>query len=423
MQKESFGKRRSVFHAVLMQIAIRVKYLFLSWFLLKPFLFKNISKYAPRNNAYKDPPITYFQSLMYKVVIVLVCFTRESGLAAKIAYATGLMRLLHKVQEHLEKKILENCRKNIPKNQRIPLPEYDWKKGNAEDFFENWVKNPHPVVLRGFLDNFIDTKEWTFDSLLKKYGEETVFLTKPEVDGYLGKLKEVNSPGVYLHNSESLFRKYPELAEKLNFGFIEKYMKKKAGFAQIFVGRKKTGAPMHCANLWNFFYMLDGKKKWYFVDPNYTFFAYPYFIFGIASGFTYCRYPNDYDKNVYPLFEYCPTYEVTLQKGDLLLNPPWWWHAVENVTEKSVGVASRWFGDGVFGKDLMMNEENYEINRIFSLTSQKGPASYSYVHANLINLNPLYKKEGVTFGEKRSRYIAFQRVASKEPILGFRHKL
>ena len=42
-------------------------------------------------------------------------------------------------------------------------------------------------------------------------GEEDVFLTTKEIDGYPGKLKEVNDNSVYLHNSEKLFNKYPEI--------------------------------------------------------------------------------------------------------------------------------------------------------------------------------------------------------------------
>ena len=33
----------------------------------------------------------------------------------------------------------------------IPIPEYDWRNGNPDEFHQTFVKTPHPVVLRGFL--------------------------------------------------------------------------------------------------------------------------------------------------------------------------------------------------------------------------------------------------------------------------------
>ena len=51
----------------------------------------------------------------------------------------------------------------------------------------------------------------TFDKMISRFGEETVFLTKKDCDGVEGKLKEVCNPDTYLHNSEKLFLKYPEL--------------------------------------------------------------------------------------------------------------------------------------------------------------------------------------------------------------------
>jgi len=243
---------------------------------------------------------------------------------------------------------------------------------------------------------------------LKKYGNAEVFLTKPGVDDSHGKLKEVNNPEVYLHNSESLFRQHPKLLEKLNFGYLEDHIEKKVAFTQLFMGRKKTRAPMHNACFWNFFYMLDGKKKWSFVDPNYSVFAYPYYLMGRASGFTHCPDPNDYDKKTYPLFEYCPVYEVTLEPGDLLALPPWWWHAVENLTERSVGVATRWFGDGEKPGDFMMMEEDYDLNRLFSFLFQIGPQSYSVLHKSLRSKNKVHEKDRLTLWEKNSRYTPYQ---------------
>lgn len=54
-------------------------------------------------------------------------------------------------------------------------------------------------------------KELCWDKVITKFGTEDVYLTKKELDGFSGKLKEVDDPKVYLHNSEKLFNKYPQL--------------------------------------------------------------------------------------------------------------------------------------------------------------------------------------------------------------------
>jgi len=93
----------------------------------------------------------------------------------------------------------------------VPIPEYDWQNGDPDTFYKTFVQKPHPVLLRGFMKDTALLKELSWDKVLSKYGDEDVYLTKKELDGYLGKLSEVDNPKIYLHNSEKLFSKYPEI--------------------------------------------------------------------------------------------------------------------------------------------------------------------------------------------------------------------
>ena len=88
------------------------------------------------------------------------------------------------------------------KPKAIPIPEFDWKNGNPENLYKNFIKRPHPVILRGFLKGSELLKEYTFDQMMEKYGEEDVILSKREIDGFEGKMKDVMNPKIYLHNSE-----------------------------------------------------------------------------------------------------------------------------------------------------------------------------------------------------------------------------
>jgi len=42
----------------------------------------------------------------------------------------------------------------------------------------------------------------------------------------------------------------------------------------------------------------------------------------------------------YPLYNYVPKYSAHLKPGDVLYNPPWWWHEVRNLNE-SISVPIR----------------------------------------------------------------------------------
>ncbi len=93
------------------------------------------------------------------------------------------------------------------KTKNIPVPEYDWKKGSPQEFYETYVKNPHPVILRNFMEG-TELLECTYDKMLEKYGEETVALSGLK-NASFGKLKDVQNPGVYLQNSEAIFNRHP----------------------------------------------------------------------------------------------------------------------------------------------------------------------------------------------------------------------
>eukprot|EP01034_Spumella_vulgaris_P024958 gene24958-31359_t len=51
----------------------------------------------------------------------------------------------------------------------------------------------------------------------------------------------------------------------------------------------------------------------------------------------------DMMKEHFPLYALAPKMTVVLEPGDVLMNPPWNWHMVENLDSSSIGVATRWF--------------------------------------------------------------------------------
>jgi hypothetical protein len=185
---------------------------------------------------------------------------------------------------------------------------------------------------------------------------------------------------------------------------LEPYLHMKVGYEQIFCGREGTGSPLHHASVYNMFYMVDGSKTWWFVDPYDTFLGYPLALLGRAAGFMMCLWPDEYNKEAFPLFKYCPVYKTTINPGDVLFNPPWWWHSIKNVTPTTIGVASRWHTDGICGQNLTTTEEDYDIYKIGSFFFMAGMTSWSFLHGILQTPSPRYD-EHLTLRETKNRYV------------------
>jgi quercetin dioxygenase-like cupin family protein len=267
-----------------------------------------------------------------------------------------------------------------------------------------FVKVPHPVILRNFMKDSDLTKTMTWKNILEKYGDEDVFLTRKELDGYPGKLRDVEDPAVYLHNSEKLFNKYPEIRNLFEYDKLEDYLTMKVGYEQLFIGKEGTGTPFHNAAVYNMFYMIDGKKKWWFVDPYDTFLAYPICVLGRAASIIGCLWPHEYNVEAFPLFKYCPVYYAEVGPGDVLFNPPWWWHSIKNSATKTVGVASRWHTDGIVGHKGVMSEEDYDIYRFGSFAFLNGLASWRFLHGILQEPSPKFD-EHATLRETNNRFV------------------
>jgi len=115
--------------------------------------------------------------------------------------------------------------------------------------------------------------------------------------------------------------------------------------AQFVIGRgqakdneeklRTTGTGWHCAIGSNYFVQVVGRKRWYFLDPKYT----PYMSpvrGGIVHVVTSDKYISEYHDNL-------PLRYIDLEPGDLLFNPAWEWHTIENYEGVSVGVPIREF--------------------------------------------------------------------------------
>lgn len=169
---------------------------------------------------------------------------------------------------------------------------------------------------------------------------------------FSGKLQDIYTHKAYLSNSTSFMKKHPEILDQSDLNSLSQMTGLNHTISQIFLSLVSgNGTPMHSAFSHNFFFMIEGRKKWTFWHPDYLCMVYPYFpengiYFGSYSGIRDLT-----DENIskqYRLLQYAPSYEIILEEGDVLFNPGPWWHAIKNVTNTSLAIATRWVYNDIF---------------------------------------------------------------------------
>lgn len=351
-------RRRRILRAVVVLVVLFVRQVLVSRLFVRPLLLGINGKPCLRERGYVLPTARRSDLVRLKWL-----YLRKAWVAPDDTPANQrLDASFHAVIDRIEAQVAGSYPQQT---DEMPLPEYDWKNGNPEEFYQRYIKTPMPVVLRGYALQTEAAKRWNFEYIVEKCGDVEVTLTGTESD-WPGPLKSVRDPAVYCANADAPFKAFPELVEELSIPQLKPYIKRNYTFSQFFVGQKATGSGYHCAGIWNFFYMIEGQKKWYFVDPELTWMMYPSIHIGVLAFSSLVYFPGSSNGDLYKLYKYCPRYSVTLNPGDVLLNPPWFWHAVENITPTSVAVATRW--------DAVRNDLTfYEINRVLSLLAVFNP--------------------------------------------------
>jgi len=121
-------------------------------------------------------------------------------------------------------------------------------------------------------------------------------------------------------------------------GFGTPYHKKYVG-AQLIFGRganssdETTGTGWHCAGGNNYFIQVAGMKRWYFMDPEYSYYMSP-LRGGLVNMMTGNRKMSEIHDNI-------PLRYADIRAGDLLYNPDWEWHTIKNYEGLSIGCPIR----------------------------------------------------------------------------------
>ncbi|RKH68633.1 cupin-like domain-containing protein [Corallococcus llansteffanensis] len=244
----------------------------------------------------------------------------------------------------------------VLENDHFEPEIYQPGEKKLEDIKDLWATELRPIVLRGYVSQHDCVRTWTPEHFRDKYGDFRIFYTSTEkiinddqmrLGDFVDRVLAGDKSRAYVENLSDIFNAFPELHDQLGLDRIGASLTGYASYHQIsqfFLGGLGTGAAYHCANELNCFLNIYGRKKWTFLHPLYSIAMNPtlmnkgYFIGSPVKALA----PKGFIEANFPLYNRVPKLTITLEPGDLLINPPWWWHTVKNVTPSTIAVATRW---------------------------------------------------------------------------------
>ena len=224
---------------------------------------------------------------------------------------------------------------------------------SAEDFVRDYLRPNIPVVLEGAAADWGCAK-WTPQVLADRYPDDEVLLINASPDDLRapsfapGKttlaavVAGMDEGSLAYARFNPLLQHHPELIDDLDAGWLlQRANRVRTGVSyQLFMGGGGTATATHNAVSNNLFVQIYGEKRWLLFPPTYTaafappLLRAPYFFSHVE--------PDSPDHERFPLYRHVDGYEVRLSPGDVLFNPSFYWHWVENLAP-TVGVGFRWF--------------------------------------------------------------------------------
>jgi hypothetical protein len=297
----------------------------------------------------------------------------------------------------------------------VPLPTYAPEEITPERF-QAMLNDPTvpPIVIKGLVSDASAVREWTHEYLMNTYGKVQVMALEFAADGsyqavdasrsqnlslaaiiraQLGKTKKDN---YYVNNSAQIFNDYPQLVEEIGGNKVLELFRGHSvnTFSQLFVGNVRTwGTNWHQGNDLSCALMINGVKRWYFLDPRLVYLLRP-FLNGPNGMQTKAEVRHALDFQVLhdPLYAYAPKFVLDLEPGDALVFTKYWPHAVVNISEFQIMA------------NMRMTEVDME-----SLKKGHSTANLLPVFDNILNSDPEFIK---------FKFEIFQSLGKREKDIG-----
>jgi hypothetical protein len=212
-----------------------------------------------------------------------------------------------------------------------------------EDFRSGYFQKK-PVVLTGFTDNWMARKLWKPESLKQIFGHITVplrgsdnefdviFKSEAATSMTLGQYFDaINNPArtgkiPYLGNIsfDHPSTRAPLKPLRSHFNFPELLLGKNQLEMRLWIGAIGQKSTIHNDNYDNLNAQVIGQKKFFLFSPDQHPLLYPKRVTEMCWASPVDNENPDYDK--YPLSYHLNGFECTLEPGEILYIPMFWWH-------------------------------------------------------------------------------------------------
>lgn len=220
-------------------------------------------------------------------------------------------------------------------------------------FKRDYIDKGLPVVIEGGAKLWPAIDKWSIDYFNNLYGDEEVLFVDYVNHSKFERLKlgsileGLSGPEGKYYRFYPLLQRHPERKKDFDYSWLEKCKHKINWFENfnVFIGAKGHSSPLHNSFSNNIFIQVTGEKEWIIYPPYYSPIFDPdpalnmYRGTSERQGLRFDSFNPDFEKH--PLFKYMDGYKVVLKPGDILYNPPYWWHTVVNHSD-SIGVGYRW---------------------------------------------------------------------------------
>jgi len=225
-----------------------------------------------------------------------------------------------------------------------------------EQFLKQYVEKGRPVIIEQGAKNWPCIGKWNLEYFKNLHGKDEILVVDSkhieqdyEKMTLADLIDNIRDGGSKYYRFYPLLSEHPEHLADIDYNWLRSVRQDKVYFEsfQAFIGGKDTESPLHNAMACNLFIQIYGEKRWSLISPHYTAIVDPDPVRNIYRGapFRKDNYPfnpfkPDYSKP-YDLYKYVDRYDFVLKPGDILWNPPFWWHSVVNLSD-SIGVGYRW---------------------------------------------------------------------------------
>ena len=265
----------------------------------------------------------------FELLFVLEHYLRKS---------TRIKEQKRKVRLRIADHMAKQGRANVIQVERLE------HKISPADFFHDYLSKGVPVILDKAAADWPCTLQWSFEAFKERFGRETIKLVQKiglSDDDFIDErefseelefgafLDQVLSGGRKYMRFSPLLEKFPILAQDFDKKFLREMSSNSWGITyELFIGGKGTITPLHNAMTPFFFVNVCGIKHWTLIPCRYLALMDP-----SADGANYNHTDAQLDlSNVdrFPGFDCVDRMEAVLGPSDVLFNPAWMWHCVQN---------------------------------------------------------------------------------------------